>query len=283
MGVMSAVKCFENDLILVPSFNRFTSTYPWTLKQRDCAGDLPLHVAIKREDTSYMVVCELLKKSPETAQIKDKNGDLPLFLACRRPKVNVNVLRALIQIYPSAAHVKSYGNTALHHLLQTGNASPENVKLLLSSNPDAVRMQNSFGNLPLHYLCASDKPHILTVRTILDAYPRGITSLNKAGETPIQRALAKNNDEAMRERVRIMLRASSALSSGQQILLRQLNWEARRIVIVLCANLAKKSRYSAQQASGISSEITETSTDCKILMDMYYTCDGVWRDIIAFL
>jgi ankyrin repeat protein len=232
-----------------------------------------------------MVVCELLKKSPETAQIKDKNGDLPLFLACRRPKVNVNVLRALIQIYPTAAHVKSYGNTALHHLLQTGNASPENVKLLLLSNPDAVRMQNSFGNLPLHYLCASDKPHILTVRTILDAYPKGITSLNKAGETPIQRALAKNNDEAMRERVRIMLRAScsSALSSGQQSLLRQLNWEARRIIIVLCANLAKKSRDSAQQASGSSSETAEASADCKILMDMYYSCDGVWRDIIAFL
>jgi hypothetical protein len=73
------------------------------------------------------------------------------------------------------------------------------------------------------------------------------------------------------------------LSSGQQSLLRQLNWEARRIVIVLCANLAKKSRDSAQQASGLSSEIAEASTDCKILMDMYYTCDGVWRDIIAFL
>lgn len=232
-----------------------------------------------------MVVCELLKKSPETAQIKDKNGDLPLFLACRRPKVNVNVLRALIQIYPSAAHVKSYGNTALHQLLQTGNASPENVKLILSCNPDAIRMQNSFGNLPLHYLCASDKPHILTVRTILDAYPKGITSVNKAGETPIQRALVKNNDEAMRERVRIMLRAScsDALSSEQRNLLRQLNWEARRIVIVLCANLAKKSHCSVQLALGVAAEVSEASTDCKILMDMYYTCDGVWRDIIAFL
>jgi hypothetical protein len=63
-----------------------------------------------------MVVCELLKKSPETAQIKDKNGDLPLFLACRRPKVNVNVLRALIQIYPSATLLSIiYCRQATHH------------------------------------------------------------------------------------------------------------------------------------------------------------------------
>ena len=265
-------------------FNRYTSTYPWTLKQRDSAGDLPLHVAIKREDTSYMVICELLSRSPLTAQIKDKNGDLPLFLACRRPKLNVNVLRALIQTYPSATQVKAYGNTALHHLLHTGNATPENVKLLMSYNVDAVKTPNIFGNLPLHYLCASEKPHILTVRAVLEAFPEGITEVNKAGETPIQRALVKNNDEAMRERVRIMLRAScpTALSCEQHSLLRQLNWEARRIVILLCINLAKWSRCNQLKALGQISE-DEEYRDCKILMDMYHTCDGVWRDIIAFL
>ena len=260
----------------------FTSTYPWALKQRDCAGDLPLHVAIKREDASYMVICELLSKCPETAKTKDKNGDLPLFLACRRPKVNVNVLRTLLQVYPSAAHVKAYGNTALHHLLQKGNSSAENVKLLISYNPDAVRTPNNFGNLPLHYLCASERPHILTVRAVLDAYPKGITYVNKSAETPIQRALSKNNDEAMRERIRIMLRAScpSALSCGQLELFRQLNWEARRIIILLCVNLARRS-YSMKGAP--LSVHADDLQDCKILMDMYHNCDGVWRDIIAFL
>ena len=232
-----------------------------------------------------MVICELILKSPETVKVKDRNGDLPLFLACRRPKVNVNVLRALLQVYPSAAHIKAYGNTALHHLLQKGNASPENVKLLLSFNPDAVKTPNNFGNLPLHYLCASERPDILTVRAVLEAYPSGITTVNKSAETPIQRALAKNNDEAMRERIRIMLRASrpSALSSGQLELFRQLNWEARRIIILLCVNLARRSHSMMSVATMPLSVRADDLQDCKILMDMYYTCDGVWRDIIAFL
>ena len=258
---------------------RYASTYPWTLRQKDCSGDLPLHVAIKREDTSYMVICELLQRSPDTAQVRDKNGNLPLFLACRRPKVNVNVLRALIQIYPAAVHIKSYGNTCLHHLLHTGNASPENVNLLISYNPDAVRAQNSFGNLPLHYLCASENPHILTVRSILECFPEGITSINKAGETPIQRALTKNNDESMRERVRLMLKAScsNALSRNQRDLLRELNWEARRIVILVCVNLARRSIIAVDLSK------TDKLRECHVLMDVYHICKGVWRDIIAYL
>ena len=252
-----------------------------------------------------MVICELLKKSPETAQIRDKNGDLPLFLACRRPRMNVNILRALIQIYPAAACMKAYGNTALHHLLHTGNASPENVKLLLSYNSDAVKATNSFGNLPLHYLCASERPHILTVRMVLEAFPKGITALNKAGETPIQRALVKNNDEAMRERIRIMLRAScsTALCMNQKDLLKQLNWEARRIVILLCVNLARRSTtqyvlpqnnktneinktYGNNENNDDENAVQESSTESgstEVLMEMYHTCDGVWRNIIAFL
>ena len=255
-----------------------------------------------------MVICELLKKSPETAQIRDKNGDLPLFLACRRQRMNVNILRALIQIYPAAACMKAYGNTALHHLLHTGNASPENVKLLLSYNSDAVKATNSFGNLPLHYLCASERPHILTVRMVLEAHPKGITALNKSGETPIQRALVKNNDEAMRERIRIMLRAScsTALCMNQKDLLKQLNWEARRIVILLCVNLARRSTTQYVLPQNIEKNedirnnkdngnnndendenvVQESSTESgstEVLMEMYHTCDGVWRNIIAFL
>jgi hypothetical protein len=58
-----------------------------------------------------------------------RNGDLPLFLACRKPKLNVGILRKLIQVYPEAASMKSYGSTALHHLVHTGNDT-----LILLSN-----------------------------------------------------------------------------------------------------------------------------------------------------
>ena len=260
---------------------RYTATYPWALKQRDADGNLPLHIALKKEEPSYMVICELLRMSPETARMKDSNGDLPLFLACRRPRVSVGVLRAILQIYPESAKLKAFGNTPLHHLLHTGTASPENVKLLMSFNTNAIKTANNFGNLPLHYLCASERPHILTVRAILSEYPEGITALNHAGETPIQRALGKANDEEMRERIRILLRAStkSALNITQIELLRQLNWEARRVIILLCIELAGRNKQNNEN----SLLRKDTNDEYTSLMSLYHRCDGIWREIISFL
>jgi hypothetical protein len=302
----------------------YTETYPWALKQRDPQGDLPLHAAIKRDEPSHMVICELLRKCPETAQARDVNGDLPLFLACRRPRVAPGVLRALLQAHPAAARARCYGNTALHHLLHSGDASPDNVRLLMTAHPEAVYAANAFGNLPLHYLCAREAPHILTIRAVLSAFPAGITALNKAGETPsryllvlfhcmhpwqpllltnvpsilhttphritTQRALSTQNDEAMRERVRIMLRAShpAALDPNQHGLLRQLNWEARRVIILLCAELARRTTgdgaavgaAGARAGASAGSEgdgIIVGGGRTKGLMDMYQSCDGVWR------
>lgn len=48
----------------------YASTYPWTLKQRDSNGDIPLHVAIKRDDPSLIVIYELA--CPRTACIRDR-------------------------------------------------------------------------------------------------------------------------------------------------------------------------------------------------------------------
>ena len=245
-----------------------------------------------------MIISELLLKCPETSQMKDINGEIPLFLACRRPKIHVGILRALLQVYPTAARLKMYGNTALHHLLHTGCATPENVKLLLAYYPEAVYTMNNFGNLPLHYLCASERPHVMTVRTVLSSFPEGITTLNKSGETPIERALGKQNDEEMRERVRIMLRAShpSALNAPQKDLLRLLNWEARRVIILLCVELARRNHDSHQsscESGNRPDDQGECEKDeliirgdqrrCKGLLDMYHSCDGVWRYIIAYL
>jgi hypothetical protein len=288
------------------------------LKQRNQDGDTPLLVAIKREDPSCLVVCELLKKYPDGAQIRDKNGDLPLFAACRRPKLSIGVLKALVQAYPQAASMKCFGCYALHNLLHTGCATPENVKFLLSMNPSAVKECNNFGNLPLHYLCASDNPILETVRIVMRAYPSGVTTVNKIGETPITRTLARRNDEEFRERVRLLLRASepSALSADQVKLLHQLNWEARKLIILVCVHMAKNAKKATTHSSlssprlipnkdkvdahpgckktdeaaiahavKVSASVVEEENlfDNKGLMDMYHTCDGVWRKIIAFL
>jgi hypothetical protein len=48
----------------------YTSTYPWIKKQKDPNGDIPLHVAIKRDDPSLVVIYELA--CSETARIRDR-------------------------------------------------------------------------------------------------------------------------------------------------------------------------------------------------------------------
>ena len=114
--------------------------------------------------------------------------------------------------------------------------------------------------------------------SILHTTPHRITT---------QRALSKQNDEAMRERVRIMLRAShpAALDPNQHGLLRQLNWEARRVIILLCAELAR--RTTGDGAAGAAGAGAQAGAEgdgiivgggrTKGLMDMYQSCDGVWR------
>ena len=244
----------------------------FAVRERDNNGNLPLHVSVNRDDPVTLVVRELLKVYPAGAKIRDSQGNLSLFLACRRPKVTAGVIKALLQVYPEAARVKCFGNLALHHLVHTGSASPECIRLLLEVFPDAAGVANKQANLPLHYLCAQSNPHLESVRILMNAYPSGVTALNDAGETPIMRALSvlrgaggghsnragrRNNDpecipkddedaerihqRECRERVRLLLLTSSsaALNNEQRQLLRDLNWEARRPAMLICSAILR--------------------------------------------
>jgi len=123
------------------------------------------------------------------------------------------VIKALLQVYPDAACVKIFGSLALHHLVHTGSASPEAVRLLLAVNPGAASSRNSFGNLPLHYLCASPKPHLESVRILMAAFPEGVSSFNADGETPISRALARSTEDVPRATVATISGNSSSSSN----------------------------------------------------------------------
>jgi ankyrin repeat protein len=253
----------------------FINTYPLSVRQKDMNGDLPLHVAIRREEPADLVVCELLRKYPQSAFVKDHHGNLPLFMACVRSKVSAKIIKGLLVANPQAASTKVYGSFALHALVHTGGVTPQTIKLLLAANPEGVHTPNNFGNLPLHYLCAHDSPNIDCLRILLEAYPEGITCMNKIGDTPISRALSqtsRTDTEEVRDSMRLLLRSAlqstpSVLSEEQRKTLRQLNWEARRNIVMMCANNAAAPRSESRLAlAEISSGIT-----------------GVWRNILEFL
>jgi len=248
----------------------YINCYPWALKNRDSSGRLPLHVALDRDDCSCLIICELLQKFTRSAGLRDGDGRLPLFIACSRAKMNISVIKALLQAYPEAVAETSIGALPLHVLAHSGNSCPEMIRFLLAHYPDAASIPNNFGNLPLHYLCAIDNPFTESLRLLMRVYPEAVTFRNNYGETPIDRALAKyENSEAIRERMRLLLRSArtDCLSNDQLTLLRQLNWEARRIIIIMCV------QFCAGQVAP--SE--------KGLLHMYFACDGVWRHIIAYL
>lgn len=282
---------------------------------------MPLHISVNRDDPVPLVVYELLNRYPESAKIKDNNGNLPLFLACRRPKVSAGVIRALLQVYPEAGRMRIYGSTALSHLVHTGSASPECIRLLLDNNPQAASIRNGYGNLPLHYLCAHRRAHLDSVRILMTAYPEGIQAKNNAGETPISRALKSTElgemanegssgeqvgpepEEAeemvmKRERARVLLNASAreALSLDQLALLRQLNWEARRNAVCVCDTILRAAPASSgagnesklEQSTAIAIESPLSTVEAvKVKASAFERTicgsEDVWRLVVKFL
>ncbi len=255
----------------------YASTYPWSLKQKDSNGNIPLHVALNREDPIHNIICILLGACPESAKIKDKNNVLPLLLAVSRSKISPGVIKSLLQAYPEAASIKCYGSFAIHHLIQKGNPSAENVRLLLQAYPSAASIPNNYGNLPLHFLCSSKSPTADALRILMLADPSTITYKNHLGETPIMRAIGAANEcdkPEIKERCRLLLRIAdrSILNDDQISLLKELNWQARKVIILLCV------QYTSIKCdeNGVSQESD--------IMELYHSCPyDIWRLIISYL
>jgi hypothetical protein len=280
----------------------YMNTYAFAVRSVDENRNLPIHVAVNRDDPLHLLVSELLRRYPQGAQVKDKDGNLPLFAAARRPKTSVNVIKSLLAAYPEAASLKCYGSLALHHLVYTGSGAVDCIISLLAVNPLGAATPNNFGNLPLHYLCAAKSPNLEALRVLLAAYPEAITYCNKMGETPIQRALAIAkanglarsmdldssgveavdqglNMQEVEERVRYLLvRASqfSVLDKDQVCLLRSLHWQARKAVMM--ATMCPNSSCQKQQQSSV-----PLSKEMEFLCSLLHNHVDVWRQIIQFL
>lgn len=255
----------------------YASTYPWALKQKDSNGNIPLHVALNREDPIHNIICILLGACPESAKIKDKNNVLPLLLAVSRSKISSGVIKSLLQAHPEAASIKCYGSFALHHLIQKGNPTAENVRLLLQAYPLAASIPNNYGNLPLHFLCSSKSPTADSLRILMQSDPSTITYKNHLGETPIMRAINAANDcdkPEIKERCRLLLRVTErGILTGEQVaLLKELNWQARKVIILLCV------QYTSMKCGD------ENGSQASDVMQLYHSCPyDIWRLIISYL
>jgi len=259
----------ETELMLL---QKLLDLNPRAVMQKDPKGNLPLHIAVDRDDASATVVRQLLLFYSKSTEMKNGTGDTPLFLACRRRNPNAEILELLLQASPDMASKLSYGCLPLHQLVHMNTPSVHALRVLIKANPSAVSTPNKHGNLPLHLLCAS-LPCMDAFLVLLQAYPEAISLRNVRGDTPISVALAKQKATTVisamhTDFVRLMLRSSAphTLDREQQLTLRDLNWESRKMAVLISTT---KSAFNNDKNV--------------ILPHLYSAIPGIWREIICML
>jgi ankyrin repeat protein len=76
---------------------------PALLSSRNQDGSLPLHVAIRR-GASFYIVQSLVKHHQASVKSVTPQGDLPLFLACDVPEPSLDTIFLLMKLYPDLVY-----------------------------------------------------------------------------------------------------------------------------------------------------------------------------------
>jgi hypothetical protein len=266
-------------------------------------GDLPLHATLsQRDEPSALLVIDVLNAFPKSASIRNGAGYIPLFLACNKPKIHPSVIKAIIHCYPSATKVKQFGSTSLHALTYTGSGHPDAIKYLLTVDSTLASQENNFGNLPLHYLVVNRLSSVTSdsIRQLVHAYPNSVIHMNLLGETPLKRLMIRftkisntnnssynNEQEIVEQGLRCMLRSVDykSLSSEEQKILKDLNWKARRDVVLGLALghpyqhtvIRNSNDYSSHSSSN--SIHHEAATDYDSAISGVISCNGQNTDL----
>jgi hypothetical protein len=253
--------------------------YPQGAKIKDKNGNLPLFLACRRKKVNSGVIKALLQVYPDAASIKIM-GALALHhlvhTGCPSPKA----VLSLIEANPTAPSTpNSFGNVPLHFLCALREPHIPVVRILMSAFPEAVQLKNKYGETPIQRAlagCAVDtNPNAMNFTSRVKALSMrssdspihgnssvwGSTSSsasdsssngNNSGsgsdsESSLSNALDQELDDTddpalRRERVRLLLRVSDrdALNEDQKQLLKQLNYEAHRMALLVFVSLCRK-------------------------------------------
>lgn len=241
--------------------------FPEALECRDGGGRLPLHIAVDRQLPSIAVVKCLLEANPDTAAKKRGVGRLAIHYACFPKAPSAEVVACLLDAYPEGAKTTDvYGRLPLHYVVEKELTTPEVVLSLLRHYPEGAAVKDSHQRLPLSMACEFGSHAALQIITALyAAFPEGISSAGQDKRVPLRIAveasapspacvhfLASRFPEAIYAPMRAGRDESSPLSvaiaHGKDAViralllvvpnqdpqrLRDLNWKARRLAILL--------------------------------------------------
>jgi len=191
-------------------------------------------------------------------------------------------------------------------MFYAGNNSVDIARMLLTVNADAARTPNFHGNLPLHYICASSlsDANLDIVRMLLSRYKDGVLYHNKEGETPLSRALksvskqpytltpTSNSQNTLlnfahhtqstvsMKIIRDLLNNANVyeLEAPQQLLRSELNWNARKSLIMCTVEMMKNKAVPLKN-----DEKSDNMDSHKGFFLTLMEYNDVWRKIICFL
>ncbi|KAL3810245.1 hypothetical protein ACHAXA_008735 [Cyclostephanos tholiformis] len=226
----------------------------WTVKNSE--GDSPIHMLM----SSPLCTCDLRSSSSSS---RSGDGEVRARLAMEAMSLALSSPDA-VQV---CAAQDGSGATPLHIALASG-ARDCVVEALLSSYPEAARVEDERGMLPIHWAAAFCKTGHAAVRKLVDAYPEGLTRATADGDIPLHLAVsnAAMEDESGDGRAgRIPTFIGDCASSRREMnrlkIVELLMYDTHRYAAGSCGNSTSRDSSSTTSSEGAVSPILTTNRE----------------------
>lgn len=183
--------------ISIDTIDAVLTAHPSALLLPDTRGRLPLHIALLRSASPF-VLRYILKARIQAIRQADEDGNLPLHYACSygTPTVALDILRE----WPKACQISNHRNRLpLHGLCSVwfdkdevhgckDNVSPcwlQVLNTMLDMYPQAAWAKDRQGRLPIHVLCATH-PHVPfnVLHVLITLHPASLLVGDVTGQVP---------------------------------------------------------------------------------------------------
>ena len=151
-------------------------------------GNTALHIACKRNETSFKTLEFLTKQCHCDQTIQNVNGELPLHIVCGKNSLEVV---KLVSNCDSNTQTK-LGNTALHIACKRNETSFKTLEFLTKQCHCDQTIQNVNGELPLHIVCSKNSLEVVKLVSNCDS-----NTQTKLGNTPLHIACKHNEIEVI--------------------------------------------------------------------------------------
>jgi hypothetical protein len=144
---------------------------PDALRREGKGGNLPLHVECQHQ-RRVQVISRCLELYPESITVPNHAGNLPLHLFLKRGALmDVDLAFMIINKYPAALKLWNMdGNLPLHIEIKSKCRSPI-ISECIELYPDSLSFVDQEGFMPLHWLLSRESSSTVDAMMIIEKHP----------------------------------------------------------------------------------------------------------------